>query len=355
MPSSFEKHKYEYWAGGFGSRWKSDDCYGVTGGDFSTPYRYERSRGRSYHVMRNTLEGYTSYPDCYWSTGNGKFDFGDSALQPVKNRAYANFIDKVNGSTSSLGAFAAEWKESLGTVTKRTHGLYQAYRHLRRGDFRRALKSLSVEPKRKHKSKVRNTANEASGLWLEYWFGWAPSVSDISNACLQLSEPLPSGRFQAGASDSLRRKTPKGGWGAYYDVQCQAKVRVGAICTLENPNLYLAQQMGILNPLQVAWEVVPFSFLVDWAFDIGSFLGSFTDLAGVSVSKPYWNLKLVNRFKGYHGYYNVGNPSNIVHHDFQRYVGLPRPMPNLQVRANLGNSLTRAASAVSLLTQVLKT
>jgi hypothetical protein len=36
--------------------------------------------------------------------------------------------------------------------------------------------------------------------------------------------------------------------------------------------LSTASELGLTNPLAVAWELVPFSFVVDWALPIGSFL-----------------------------------------------------------------------------------
>lgn len=358
MTSPLVKLETQYWdVAGLGTTSKfRDSKIGVTGGDFITPYAYERQRCRTYNYMRNSWSGQVYAPQCNWDTGNGKYGFDAAEWQPMKNRAYSKLIDKLHGETSQLGTFAVEWRESFGMIANRLVGLRNGYRHLRRGDFRRFLKSFSVSPKRKHQNKWRNTANEVSGLWLEYWFGWAPSVMDVTAACVQLSEPLPPvDSVSAGTSSVLSRKTEVGGYGSYWDVQARGKVNVGGTFILTNPNLFLANQLGLVNVPLTLYEVFPFSFLADWVFDIGTYLGSFSDLVGVEVERPYWNMLMVQRFRYYHNYFDVGNPCNISHHDFRRRTELLKPLPNLQVRANLGNALTRAATAASLLTQVLKT
>lgn len=54
-----------------------------------------------------------------------------------------------------------------------------------------------------------------------------------------------------------------------------------------NPNFALANQLGLINPGTVAWEIVPFSFLVDWFIPVGAWLNSFTDILGYDVLYPF--------------------------------------------------------------------
>lgn len=328
----------------------SDSMVGVTNGDFKTPYPYTRFLGKS-KPARNVNGHWTAMDAGAW---NRQVKPDSAKWQPTKNKAYSRLVNDVNGTQSQLGTFFAEWRESQGMITKRALGLRNAYSALRRGDFRRFLRELSVSPKRKHRGRVRNAANEASGLWLEYWFGWAPTIGDIYTACEQLSEPLPSGiRKQGSAKDFLFSGFNTAPNGRTDFCQNTGTFRTGARFSLVNPNLYLASQMGLINPASVAWEIVPFSFMVDWVADVGSFLDSFSDFAGLSVEDAYWNSKII-----YHSE-RSGRPDldreilDQVH--FRRHLGLLRPLPNLGILQNLGQSHTRAATAVSLLVQVLKT
>jgi hypothetical protein len=46
-------------------------------------------------------------------------------------------------------------------------------------------------------------------------------------------------------------------------------------------------KVGILNPLQLAWEVVPYSFVVDWFLPIGNWLGGLDAAAGLDFESGY--------------------------------------------------------------------
>jgi hypothetical protein len=39
-------------------------------------------------------------------------------------------------------------------------------------------------------------------------------------------------------------------------------------------DISVARSLGMVDPLQVAWEIVPYSFVVDWFLPVGSFLSA---------------------------------------------------------------------------------
>jgi hypothetical protein len=277
---------------------------------------------------------------------------------PTANKAYERFRQKALGDASQLGTFVAEWRESLGMVTNRAIGLRKAYSALRKGKFRQALKHLSVAPKKKHRNKVSNAAHEASGLWLEYWFGWAPSLADMYTALEQLSDPLPLARFHGSARTLHQDDYFYAPWGIARQSSRAYWARTGASISVSNPNLFLASQLGVVNPVSVLWEVIPFSFLVDWVFKVGNFIESFTDFVGCSLDKPYSTY-----FMKYYDNHQIGAYLGQPYSEWAstyvtgvvqiRVPGIIRPVPDYHVFANLGTSITRTATAVSLLAQVL--
>jgi hypothetical protein len=326
---------------------------GWTGGDFSTPLTYYHFNGEGFNTAQRDSNG--SYVAVEPSPPNSHFpDYTSSKWTPLKNRAYSRLENRVNGEKAALGVFAAEWRESLNLVAQRGIGLWSAYRDFRRGRFRSGLRKLSVSPKRKHRGKLRNSADEAAGLWLEYWFGWSPMVSDIQTAVSELASPLPqNASYYGSASDTLIVSVPQSNVNSFgYSGQIDVRFSTGAQFSLDNPNTYLANQLGLLNPATVAWELIPFSFLADWAFDVSSFLESFSDFAGLTVSKS-WNNILWRSTASTK--WPKASPEIRTRCDvFQRNLGLIRPLPNTEVRANVGPSVTRAASAMSLLVKILK-
>jgi hypothetical protein len=51
---------------------------------------------------------------------------------------------------------------------------------------------------------------------------------------------------------------------------------------LENPLLRSLAQLGVTNPAELAWELIPFSFVFDWVLPIGSYLGALDATLGLT-------------------------------------------------------------------------
>lgn len=279
-----------------------------------------------------------------------------SWAQPAYNACYAQFREKVIGEQSQLGAAFATWKQSASMIAKRGTQLYHGARSLRRGNFYGFLKEFGLKSKPRHRSSSDRLPDTASSLWLEYSYGWKPLAQDIFNAMSEMQADIPLGRFHArkgvGHSDSGVDFWP---WdpcewttSAYVSHQIVADVR------LVNPNAFLMNQLGIDNPGVVAWEVIPFSFCVDWFFDVGSWIQSFSDFAGLSVENACTTsiLRFEDTASWTDPFWAPGTSSCTGVAQIRR-SSIPSPLPNMQIQANLGGSLSRAANAVSLLTQAL--
>jgi hypothetical protein len=62
--------------------------------------------------------------------------------------------------------------------------------------------------------------------------------------------------------------------------------------------------MGLENPLAVAWEVVPFSFVLDWWIPVGNILQAYSDARGLSFGSGYTSHRTsasVDTHYEYHG------------------------------------------------------
>lgn len=270
----------------------------------------------------------------------------------ARNQAWSDLVESARSGPASLGVSLAESRQGLDMVVNRAASLYRAYRNLRKGDFRKALRELSVSPRRKHRSKVKNAVNDASSLWLEYSFGWKPMLGDIYQGVQTLGKPVPGGDYSGKGRQDWKLNTLTSSSGAR--INATVRCKQGAFIWVSNPNQYLSQQLGLVNPLLIAWELVPFSFLVDWVADVGTCLSSATDLYGCGVSRGYHTYSARNVPCVVAG--SMGGISRQVNgraSAVRRRVGLSYPIPNFNVRTNIGGSLNRAANAVSLLGQIL--
>jgi hypothetical protein len=306
-------------------------------GDFSTPEGYVMAKCSSSHHFLDAPNSFS--PQEFGGSGGIP-----SWSQPAANAAYEEFREEALGDQAAVGVAIAEWKQSLGMITKRGIQLASAANNFRRGRVAEGLQTLGVGGRGRRRPRD-NAASDAANLWLEYSFGWKPLYQDIYDAADELSgDTLPSGKAH-GSSGTTHSWTPD----ANHSYKSNVRHRVGAIVKLSNPNLYLASQMGLVNPASIGWELVPYSFVVDWMFDVGSFIDSFTDFFGCSVEKP-WSAHYCTYVDTYDtGVFTfTGTGTAAI-----RGGSLIRPVPNWEVRANLGNSLTRAANATALAIQSL--
>ena len=262
----------------------------------------------------------------------------------ARNQAWSNLVTSVRTGPASLGVTFAQWGQAMDMIGSRAAQMYQSYRQLKRGNFRGFLRTLGVGAKRKHKNLIKSLVDQASSLWLEYSYGWKPLVQDMYNAANALSQPVPGGRC-VGQGKGTNKNTALS---CQYDTV--GRCRMGAWIYVSNPNLYLLQQLGVANPAVVAWDLIPFSFVADWVFDIDTFLGAWTDLLGCTVTRAYTSYStkstLLCAWDSSHSLTGYGWA-------VKRHTGLDFPMPNTSFRANIGQSWQRAANAVSLLGQIL--
>lgn len=203
-------------------------------------------------------------------------DLSNPIWTVLSNRLYDKIANQVKGATSAWGANLATWKQSHGMIVARATQLLTAVVQVKNGRFKQAAQTLGIR-----KLKKRH-ARDLAGQWLELSYGWIPLVQDIYNSVDVMSRPLPPLKLKARVSHSSQTNpssTEFRWWRRHMCCGCSIK----AI----HQNSLLASQMGLVNPATIAWEVVPFSFVIDWFVPVGRFLESFTDFVGVDLKDQY--------------------------------------------------------------------
>jgi hypothetical protein len=240
--------------------------------------------------------GYHDPPGFQYS-GQQLYDFMSNAIvgSDFVDMANATFDDttlKLLGSIAdqkvNLPVLVAEAHKTadmiLGTATK----VVEAYRAFVRGNFKQVAKVLNINPKSAHKS------------WLEYKYGWMPMLMDIKGVAETFAQRELGGRpirfsvtehgsFTLNESETVHY-LPYGGSGdATYKRTFNSEYRCTQKLWLEvdNPQFTSLQQMGLTNPLLVAWELVPYSFVIDWACSVGDWLKGLTALQGLKIVKGF--------------------------------------------------------------------
>lgn len=141
-----------------------------------------------------------------------------------------------------------------------------------------------------------------SNLYLGYQYGILPLVSDIYEAASLLTEGLiPNGvmHFSLTEDDtSLGPTPPTAGYTVEFDGQIKRQVTIGYLAKVSNPNLYKLSQYGLTDPLSLAWDLLPLSFVVDWFTGLGSFIDSLSQPIGYRLVDGF-----ITRYQDHSGKY----------------------------------------------------
>lgn len=300
-----------------------------------------------------------------------------SFQEKLGNEAYKRLVDKL-GDASSLGAtLTAERRETWGMVVNIVSRALSAARNIRKLNFGAAARDLGlpyhervVVKRRRVKQpngKVRTFkiprkqfrwhqgrwyAKELGSGWLMYSYGIGPLMSDIYNCIDLLQREFPDNRFRGaskGETVVYDRWNRPGIFTSYMSkmaVSCSADVRVS------NPNLWLANRLGLVNPAQWVLEAIPMSFVVDWFSNLSDVVMSMTDFVGLEVRKACTNSQRTVTQTTIN-YWSPDDFTDFVASGTVSQRSLSLPVPKLRF-AYERFQWQRGANAISLLLQFLK-
>lgn len=306
-----------------------------------------------------------SYRGDYIVNPDGSMPCVSKEIDWATNSAREELIKQLN-EAASIAVNIAERQQSINMMANRVMQIYRFTSKLRRGDIRGAAAELRVDPTRirsRPKGDGRwRRSKDYSNAWLEFHFGWEPLVKDIG-ACIDLlSQPIPGGTLTVkGWSQRFEKRLYLEPWPDYQawvlrEIKGRVRGKAGAEIYVTDPNAYLANRLGIVNPVSVVWELVPYSFVVDWFANVGQFIGQFGELYGLTVLNPWYGWTMVINHNRYEYHYISEKKLHGIEVDStavysRRFLGIPSV--KLGIRRARRLSVVRAATAISLLVQKL--
>lgn len=141
----------------------------------------------------------------------------------------------------------------------------------------RKIKKSALAPK-----KLKRLVKLLSDLRLEFSFGWSPLASDIYALGNEIMPPIFFADVSASYIEEQSITTPPYGYEGGY--MGQVKLKAWCQVSMSDPFSASASQIGLTDPLVTAWEIVPWSFAVDWIWPLGDYLSQVNMFSGLQVT-----------------------------------------------------------------------
>lgn len=317
-------------------------------------------------------------------------------MSVLNNRALA----QIKGSRINLGQAFGERAQTVKLVQETVRRLVTSAKALRKGDLRAFAKGLgldsetagqsrnqwaSSQQKKVGKSRYingkkiawkkfqrdfkQNPQDAFANAWLEFTYGWRPLLSDVYGAMAVFEKPIEEPmayvrtRFSKQWVDVVTTSSMyfKTSTARSFSVRKQYILYYDYGDSATSPFVHSLASMGLTNPLELAWELLPFSFVVDWFLPIGSYLTALDATFGLKYRTGSYSDKWERRsdrtalgagLPGGSLVYTRGESKDSFREEwFARYEQTSFPSPMLpSFKDPLG--VSHALSALSLLNQV---
>ena len=237
-----------------------------------------------------------------------------------------------------------EREQAISQIATSAGTLLKAFRLVKRGQFTLAAKQLAVPLA---SGKYRHSKNVANA-WLSLHFGWVPLVQDIYSALEILDRPPRDMKIKGSARSGLSTWGQLDMYGSGIRNSSTYACRMGARQIITDAHLAQISALGLVNPASVAWELVPYSFVVDWFSNVGQVLNSYTDFVGIELVDGYTTLYQDYRREYWSSWRVLFTRRDIL---VKRSLGITKPRLYLHAE---WPSPVRALTAISLLVQHLR-
>lgn len=239
------------------------------------PYTYHYSKMEPKNWDSEAYQGYGFYHALNsWGRGTG------TSMSELEYTAWAKMRSQIT-SRVQMGVNLAEFGQTVATLAGIVKGVINPLTTV--GNL------LRRAPMKGRRVKETLLLGDVPNAYLAFQFGVKPAMSDAYDLIeLLKDQAMPYETKVSGTARGLRTyKVEKGSYDWSRDEAYACRVKTGCTVSVSNPNLFMANQLGLINPVNVAWQLVPFSFIVDWFIPVGAYLSSYSDLAGLSVKDAY--------------------------------------------------------------------
>lgn len=213
-------------------------------------------------------------------------------------------LAEIKDTKANLAELFAERHKAAQMVGDAAINFAKSMLALRKGNFVQAAEHLGVKASKRaasrySKSFVQHGKGAVANGWLQLQYGWKPLMSDIYGSLEVMASKYESPMY---VTTKVRRKqvTP---WSSQSIVKSSGLTTTTTFSgekrtTIQYSVTYfksaspynVLSRLGVTNPVLLAWELIPYSFVVDWFLPIGSWLDTFDATEGMEFHSGYRTL-----------------------------------------------------------------
>lgn len=335
---------------------------------------------------------YTRYGSEHYKWYGRPSAFSDTTLygiylpagQAQKDKAVTNALLKLKNQKFNAGVAIGEARATAGLLGTTATRVAKSILLFRKGRVREAFAAIGQSPPDPNRfirlTRRREEYLREKGLltrkrrllkptnnWLELQYGWLPLLSEIKGAVDLVQQPpevsnevvTVKGVYRDSNEFNFEKNPHPTGTAVW-----KGKADVGVFVRLDYiPDDHykaLASSLGLTNPLEIVWELTPYSFVLDWMLPIGDWLSTLDAALGYKFLSG--SVSVRQRVKGeitmraYDSYpfsncrHGGRSRLDVVRLDREVYTSSPLPhLPRFKNPLSLGHM----ANGLSLLAQVL--
>jgi len=230
----------------------------------------------------------------------------DPFFLDCENAAISRLNSQANaGIQANLAQTMGEYRQFGSMVKSTANRLVKSIRALKRGQFSKAADALfdgsfnmqGVYSRNRIRPGNPTKSKSLARNWLELQYGWKPLLHDAYEGARSLFQFLEeAGRTQTVLGTAVRNRiTPFKIFGPASQsvpvgreiVNTFLQTKFGVTYQIRPDNFSALAQFGFTNPINLIWELLPYSFVVDWFLPIGPFLESVSGPHSVEFIKGY--------------------------------------------------------------------
>ncbi len=225
-----------------------------------------------------------------------------SQIVSLDNQTVIELRKRLKDMSVNVAQVLAERNKTAETVAKAARTIAEMVIALKKGDLGGAAGAagahVGYRKKRSHAGKhALDPGVAAANAWLELQYAWKPLLMDIHGAAQALAKakyrPL-RGTCSATkvlTTDRQRYVTRSPTVTDVIVTKGTTRLRYTCIWEVSAPAMPDFTGMGLTNPAELAWELLPYSFVVDWLLPVGDWLSSLDATVGLSFSDGSRSIK----------------------------------------------------------------